>query len=436
METNMTEEQRLLLAQTQIPYLITLLSGATILIFLDIWLRLRKVKDPSLIWLYVSLLSWAIPIAAGVFGLNWPKNIFGIPPERYKYIFSIVSSVLFAWTTFKLSRVRDQDDIQQLRIPIVITVFIISVVAWFLQFSPQYYEYGMRIDALASSIAVFALGAGFAYSFYKYGNLLLTWLAGLTFAIFIVRQVILALNGTPTSGPYAPIFLWNSTMLVMLFIALAVAWALSDVSRLKTIGISNSENIVAMFFDLRGSTQWANEVAKIDLNYVRTFIDELREWTWSKTSEAPASRPNVVKFLGDGFMYVWKVPNNSIADSSNAIVRLAYDLNTEYPLWIKEKKLKRKLNLKTPVGIGFSVDVGPARRITFENGSDDYLGKPLNIAAKMQDLARPCGGVVIQATMYDLLDDDLRSRFPKEGVMKLGDQDIHLRMTGEIELEC
>lgn len=412
------------------PYFVINISGATILIFLDIWLRRRAVKDPSLVWLYLSLLSWAIPKIPAVFGLRWPEHIFSIPPEEYKYAFSIVSSVLFTLTAFKLSRVRDQADIQQWRVPVVLTVVTLSVIAWVLLL--LHYGLSARLtDAFASSIAGFALGLGLAYSFHKYDNLLLAWLTGITFTLFIARQFFIAFEGTPRSGPRVPFYFWNTTMVTMLFVTLAMAWALSDASRLRTIGISESENIVALFFDLRGSTRWANAVAKIDLNFVRTFIDELRQRAWSRASETPLGRPNVVKFLGDGFMYVWKVPNNSVGDSFNAVVKIADDLNSGYQSWRQEGNFKR---METPVGIGFGVDTGPARRLTFENGSDDYLGEPVNIAAKMQDLARPRGGIVIQADMYKFLEDDLRSKFSKTAVMKLGDQEISVRMTEEIEL--
>lgn len=413
------------------PYFIIDISGATILIFLDLWLRRRAVKDLSLVWLYWSLLSWAIPKIIAVLGLPWPDQIFSIKRDQYKYIFSIVSSVLFALTAFKLSRVRDSDEIQRWRVPVVTTVVIISGIAWVLLFVMPDSKIPLVIDAIASSIAGCALGFCLAYSFHKYDNLLLAWLAGLTFFIFSLRQVYLALQGTPKSGPLVPIFFWNTTMVVMVFVTLAMAWALSDVSRLKTVGISESENIVALFFDLRGSTRWANAVAKIDLNFVRTFMDELRERAWSRASEPPLGRPNVVKFLGDGFMYVWRVPNNSVADSFNAVVRLADDLNSGYQAWRHEGDLKR---MQTPDGIGFGVDVGPARRLTFENGSDDYLGEPVNIAAKLQDMARPRGGIVIQADRYNLLEGDIRDKFSKKGMMKLGAQEIPVLMTDEIEL--
>jgi len=412
------------------PYFVIDLGAATILIFLDIWLRRRDEKDSSLVWLYLSLVSWAIPKIPAVLGLPWPEHILSIPQDEFKYLVSSLSSIFFTLTAFRLSRVRDQDDIQRWRVPVLMTVLIFSAIALALLFG-HHYSSSNLIDGFASAIAAIALGYSFVYSFHKYDNLLLAWLAGLTFAIFIARQIIIAIQGTPKRGPFVPIFFWNTTMVTMLFVTLAIARALSDASRLKTVGISESENIVALFFDLRGSTRWANAVAKIDLNFVRTFMDELRERTWSKALKTPLGRPNVAKFLGDGFMYVWKVQNNSVPYSFNIIVKLADDLNSGYQAWRQEGKFER---METPDGIGFGVDAGPARRLTFENGSNDYLGEPVNIAAKMQDLARPRGGVVIRADMHKLLEGDIRNKFSKKGVMKLGDQDIPVLLTQEIEL--
>jgi class 3 adenylate cyclase len=413
------------------PYFIIDISSATILICLYIWLRGREVKDPSLVWLYSSLLSWAIPKIPVVLGLKWPEYIFTIPKDEVKYVFSIISSVLFTLTAFKLTRVRDQKNIQRWRVPAIITVVLLSLIAWVLLFlMPSHSKLPLIIDAVASSIASGVLGYCFAYSFRKYDQVLLARLAWLTFGIFIVRQFCIAIWGTPMSGPWVFIFFWNTTMITMLFITLAVAWALSDVSRLKTAKITEVENIVALFFDLRGSTRWANEVAKIDLNFVKAFIDELREQAESRASKTPLGGPHVAKFLGDGFMYIWKVKNNSVADSFSTIVKLADDLNSEYHTWRQDGRFKR---METPDGIGFGIDTGPGSRFTFENGSDDYLGEPLNIAAKLQDRARPHGGIVIQEKLYNLLEDDIASKFTKKGMMRLGDREIAVRMTEEVE---
>ena len=417
------------------PYIVNLFCGALILFLLDIWLRHKGVKDSSLIWLYGTLITWFIVLATPLLNMDWLQDMVPVSPEYYKYLLSIVSSVFFVLTAFKLSRVRDwfsePKKLRRCRLFVLIAVVIISSVAIGLQIQRDYVR-GALWDAAASTIAGGALGVGLTYSYYKYGNRIYAWFTAVTFIIFIWRQWFLAIWGTPTSGFYAPFFLANTTLVTMLFITLAVAWGLSDASRLKTVGIPVNVEAVVMFFDLRGSTRWANEAAEKNFHYVKIFIDEFRDWAWRQATASAQGHPKRVKFLGDGFMYVWEISPDCVTDSASAVANLAYDLCTNYSSWIEENK-KRKFPWGTPDGLGIGVDIGSAIRLTFESGSEDYLGSPMNIAAKMQNLARPCGGVVIQEKVWNLLVDDIRNKFLKKGKLKLGNSDIPIRATENVE---
>lgn len=410
-----------------IPFLIQSLCGGVILLALDNWLRRKAVKDSNLNWLGISLLSWAaarvIQLVVGKFGITFPSDIL-------LYLFSPVSSILFAMTAFRLTPVRElfrTPESQPWARIVVITVAFVSALAgisWLLNLE----QFGKYLDAIASSLALITLGLAHLYSFHRYGHQFLVWLTGMTFLGSIASQFYIASFGFPTDNKLATLYLANSTLMIMLFIALAVAWGLSDTSRLKTVGISANVNVVALFFDLRGSTQWANEVVEKDFHHVRTFLDELREWAWGQASASALGRPTFVKFLGDGFMFVWEVPDASVTESANAGVRLGYFLYKHYLPWVKRKS--RVFPWGVPIGLGVGVDTGPAIRLTFENGSHDYLGAPLSYAAKMQHLARPRGGVVIQEKVLSLL-NGLRVKFPLKGVMKLGEGSVYVRMTAE-----
>src|SRR5262249_34074680 len=118
--------------------------------------------------------------------------------------------------------------------------------------------------------------------------------------------------------------------------------------------------------------------------------------------------------------------------AANTAVSLAYNQYTFFSPWAEEEKAN-KLPWGTPNAIGVGVDVGAAIRLTFENGSHDYLGTPVNIAAKMQNLARPNGGVVIQEKVWSLI-GDTKENFPKEGKLRVGKKHIPVRATGEVEL--
>jgi class 3 adenylate cyclase len=229
------------------------------------------------------------------------------------------------------------------------------------------------------------------------------------------------------------VFLVDYTLLTMIFIALAVAWGLLDPSRARSIGISANVNVAVIFVDLRNSTQWAIRVVEKDFHYVKTFIDGLREWSLSFAEASGLGRPRLVKFLGDGYLLVWEIQDVSTVESANSGARLAYALSTHYHPWVK--KNKNKFFWGTPTGIGVGFDVGPALRLTFENGAEDYLGAPMSLAAKMQNLARPNGGVVIQTKTWGLL-NGLRGKFTQQGVLTCGDTQVPVRMTEDVVPKC
>jgi class 3 adenylate cyclase len=410
-----------------IPFLIQSLCGGIVLLALDQWLRHKAIKGSSLKWLGISLLSWA---AARVLELSSSGLGMAFPSDLLLYLFSPVSSILFTMTAFRLTPVQQLFHTKEAR-PwariVIITVIIVSAIACILLLLKQE-QVGKYLDAIASSLALITLGLALIYSFHRYGHQFLVWLTGMTFLGSIARQFYIASFGFATDNNLAPFHLANCTLMIMLFIALAVAWGLSDTSRLKTVGISANVNVVAVFFDLRGSTQWANEVVEKDFHHVRTFIDELREWAWNQAAVSPLGQPTFVKFLGDGFMLIWEVPDASVSESVNAGVRLGYFLHKHYTPWVRRKS--KVFPWGVPIGLGVGVDTGPAIRLTFENGSHDYLGAPLSNAAKMQHLARPRGGVVIQEKVACLL-NGFRSKFPLKDVLKIGDGEICVRMTGE-----
>ncbi|HEV7473518.1 MAG TPA: carboxypeptidase regulatory-like domain-containing protein [Pyrinomonadaceae bacterium] len=416
------------------PYVVDLFCGVTILVLMHIWLYRRKIKGGGIILLYLSLLSWFVGLSLELLHV---EKVLRIPSEHVKYLLSMVSSVLFTLITFRLPRVREAfQHTKQYKLMskgTVLLVFALSLIAWPLLLT-RYASVGVAMDIVASCIAGITLAWGLGYSFHRYGNWLMAALTATTWALFVWKQFYFWDHERPLAGPLVPIFLGNVTFLIMIFIALCVAWAISDASRLNPIGESPSVQVISLVFDLRGSTRWANEVAKSDSNCVRDFIEELRKWSWSEVFALPEP-PKSVKFLGDGFLFVWETPGKSIVKNYNAIVELACGLSTNYRPWVDQAEDGQRFLWGVPDGIGFGVDAGSAIRLTFENGSSDFLGTPLNYAAKMQDLARPNGGGVIQEIMWQRLKQNLKDKFPKEGVMKVGNEIVRIRMTEEVEFE-
>jgi class 3 adenylate cyclase len=428
----------------QIVILVQEFIGAIILVMFYLWLHRRKVNDPSLLWLFLSLLSWAVAAAAKI--VFWENS--DIKP-LIPFIFSPVSSILLTMTAFRLSRVRELiSDLGLRSWPrlVIGLVTALSGVALLLLWKGGAIEgktmngvslAGMSFDAVASCLAIIAIGIGLSYSFYKYGNHLLIALTTIDLTYIMWRQFDLVRrvsNGEPLLGnnTIAALNIASYTTLTMIFIALAVAWGLSEASRLKRVGTPSHTKIIAMFLDLRGATQWERDVVRGNLEYVGNFVDELREWALTHTSVPPLGSPTLIKFLGDGYLLIWEVPYDSmITDRFNVVVSSACALHQNYPAWVRDTP---SIWLGAPRAIGIGIDIGSALRVTFENGSVDYVGSPVNNAAKMQDLARPDGGVVIGASWK--LSDELRDKFPVEGQLIIGNECISVRATGGVKLQA
>jgi class 3 adenylate cyclase len=410
--------------------------GAVILMCFYFWLHRRQAKDTSLIWLSLSLLSWA---ATGFFQIAVSKGQF--KPWVF-FLLSPLSNIFFTITAFQLLRV--QELIQRRNLKVKVLAFIcgvafLSFAALLLELYGKLYEsaafstFGMNLDAVVSSLALFTLGAGMSYSFNKYGNQPLLGLTALTFIYYIWYQSysLIGSGGNPPDNEFfAALNATSVSFLTLLFIALTLSWALSNTSRLKFLDFE-PVNIVVMFIDLRGSTQWARKMAKEgDNEYVISFKNKFTEWILSCASGSPYGQPHG-KFTGDGFMLVWENTEDSmILDHANAVAGLGCSLCSGYTYWAKRTP---ELWKDVPKYIGIGVDFGCAKRLTSENGSYDYEGTPVNLAAKMQDLARPHGGVVIRGNWK--LSDELRKKFTKKGQMKIGDEYIPICATKGVKLQ-
>ena len=408
-----------------VAYLIHTLCGALILLIFYWWLRRKTVENVCLLWISISLLSWSAVRAFSLLHIEFGMNL---TPEKLLYFISPVSSVLFTKTGFRLARVRQTFQTPDFRAwPKIatITVTALSVIASVLLILGKN-QSGKHLDAFASSIALAILGGGLAYSFNSYGHRLLAWVTAMTFLGFISRQYYVAFYGSPTNLEIVSLYLANSILMTMLFVALAVAWCFSDASPLRVVGSSAHVNIVAMCVDLRGSTQWANHVAEKDFRYVQTFMDDFAQWVLSTAKTSSLGRPSYAKFLGDGVLIVWEIPEEAMAARVNAGVKLACCLNKNYSSWVK--KNARKYTWGVPIGIGVGVDVGTAVRVTFENGPNDYIGAPVSYASKLQDSARPNGGVAVQEKVYKLLNGN-RSRFTHQEILMIGASGIRIRTT-------
>lgn len=157
-----------------------------------------------------------------------------------------------------------------------------------------------------------------------------------------------------------------------------------------------NSRVVALFADMRGFSNWS-ETRPLD------HVAALVKAQFERVSQVCGRHDQPFrKFLGDGFILLWEPEGDDDLERCLAIALDAtFELHNDYSQHLEV------LGGEAPAGYGIGISVGEAIRIEFEatasNGGEvDFVGYPLNCAARMQTLA--CGyGTVVCATTAGIL---------------------------------
>ena len=157
--------------------------------------------------------------------------------------------------------------------------------------------------------------------------------------------------------------------------------------------------VVALFADLRGFSSWCvtqpienvAELIKIQLERVVQILNDHHHCFH--------------KFLGDGFLLLWESD-----EEMDISICLQHALAAAFHIHWKYWFLRSESSYELPVGYGLGISVGEAIRIqpeTFikEMNEVDFLGYPLNCAARLQSLSDGFGTTVCSETARRMLDN-------------------------------
>jgi class 3 adenylate cyclase len=167
--------------------------------------------------------------------------------------------------------------------------------------------------------------------------------------------------------------------------------------------------IVALYADLRGFSNWSEaqpldrvaQLMKVQIERVMGICNEHRH--------------SFHKFLGDGFVLLWEPESSEqLPDALSSALEAAFQVHWSY--W----QLTRQLDYPAPSGYGVGIAVGEAIRIQSEAQINevcevDFVGYPMNCAARMQTLASGYGTVVCSSTVRMLEGDPRRFLQAKSG---------------------
>ena len=154
--------------------------------------------------------------------------------------------------------------------------------------------------------------------------------------------------------------------------------------------------VVAMFADMRGFSNWSEtqpldhvaDLVKLQFGQVMAICDDHHH--------------PFQKFLGDGFVLLWELENgDDLARCLANAINATFDLHKGYAT------LTQSLPYPAPAGYGVGISIGEAIRIQLEphlseSSEVDFVGYPLNCAARMQTLASGFGTAVCFSTAHVL----------------------------------
>ena len=169
--------------------------------------------------------------------------------------------------------------------------------------------------------------------------------------------------------------------------------------------------MVALFVDVRGFTSFAGITESTD---TAEFLKAM--YTSMLKDDFPDCE--YFKLTGDGMMVIYHFEDEEslLAQVRNVITK-SLALVERFPTITRGIRM---IDFPVPTRLGIGVARGSATLIATSDATIDYTGRPLNLAARLMDLARPSGIVIESSLGIDVLDEAIRGRFAPDQVYITG----------------
>ena len=169
-----------------------------------------------------------------------------------------------------------------------------------------------------------------------------------------------------------------------------------------------SEMVVTVVIDMRGFSSFCE---RVDSAEVASFVKKAY-----RKLLGHFRRISFFKLTGDGLLIVISYKENALRRVADSAIRNSLEVAEKFGLlFVSDPEIADG----APRAIGIGVSSGSACRLMSKGKILDYSGRPLNIASRLMDMARPCG-VVFDGRLIKTLAEDLRGRFEKEDVFLPG----------------
>lgn len=145
----------------------------------------------------------------------------------------------------------------------------------------------------------------------------------------------------------------------------------------------DSDLVVVIFLDVRGFSTFASmaESSEAAIFLRRMYLEIIDNYFPDSAFFKPT---------GDGLMIVRHFDRDSLTSEVETSVSKALELVQSFP---EISAADPMVNFEVPTSLGVGIARGAATRLASGDLTLDYSGRPLNLAARLMDLARPSGVV-------------------------------------------
>jgi len=165
-----------------------------------------------------------------------------------------------------------------------------------------------------------------------------------------------------------------------------------------------SRRIIAIFLDVRGFSSFAGIAESTD-------TAEFLKSVYLKILDEYFPQATFFKPTGDGLMVLSGYDRDSLTDAVCSATDTSIRLVENFPSICEQDPM---INFEVPAKLGVGLARGSATALEADGKVLDYSGRPLNLAARLMDLARPSGLVLDDTFGYELLPEEVQQRLSRE----------------------
>lgn len=183
-----------------------------------------------------------------------------------------------------------------------------------------------------------------------------------------------------------------------------------ELEKLLKTATGDSRFVVVVFLDIRGFSSFAKlaESSESALFLKSAYLTIVESFF----KDASFFKPT-----GDGLLIILDYNETTLEEAVQKAVEMSIALVEAFPTICDNDPM---VNFEVPAHLGIGLARGAATRLHTGDKVLDYSGRPLNLAARLMDIARPAGVVFSDDLGLSLLGQDLLNRFDAADVYVRG----------------